>query len=811
MADRDQASEQRRLRALAAYDILDTAPEADFDELVELAAELCETPIALISLIDARRQWFKARHGVEVTETPREISFCTWALDYPDLLEVADARRDSRFADNPLVAGESGVRFYAGAPLRTPEGYALGTLCVIDHVPRVLTERQRRVLIVLARQVMHQLELRRRLAEEMRAEAKLREAERVLQESSELMAIASDAARIGGWRLELFPRRVVWSEDVRRIHEVAEGYQPELSTALAFYPPHERRRVAGAIDACSADGMPFDLELQLVTARGRTIWVRCIGRPQRDADGRIVAIQGAFQDIDAPKRNELALEQVGRQLQTTLESISDALFTLDRDWRFTYLNQRAEQLLMRAREELLGKVVWDEFGVALETAFYVQYQRAMRDGETVSFVEYYEPLATWFDVTAYPTPEGIAVYFRDVSEKIELEARLAQVQKLEAIGRLTGGVAHDFNNLLTVIIGNAELLAEELGADHPAAPIVDLVCTAADRGAELTSRLLASARRQALEPRVVAPAAVIDGMGALLRRTLGETVEVDLFHEPGLWPVFVDTTQLETALINLCVNARDAMPQGGKLTIETANVVLDESYAVGHAEVEPGSYVQISVSDTGIGMSPEQLARAFEPFFTTKPKGKGTGLGLSMVYGFVRQSGGHVNLYSEEGVGTVVHLYLPRADSEAVEPVVATAAAPQSGAGERILLVEDDALVREHALRLLRDLGYRVTEAASGIEALTLLRDGLQVDLLFTDVIMPGGLTGPQLAAAARALLPALPVLYTSGYTENAIVHHGRVDPGVLLLHKPYRRATLAEKIRQALHAAPATHNDNNE
>jgi CheY-like chemotaxis protein len=349
-----------------------------------------------------------------------------------------------------------------------------------------------------------------------------------------------------------------------------------------------------------------------------------------------------------------------------------------------------------------------------------------------------------------------------------------------------------------VIVGNADTLLEELAGHPQLVPLVQMIHAAGERGAALTNHLLAFARRQALEPKNVRPGELVDGMRTLLRRTLGEIIELSIVHAPDVAMVSVDPAQFESALLNLCINARDSMPGGGRLIIETSNVVLDEHYAEQRVDVAPGRYVRISVSDTGTGMSPEDAARAFDPFFTTKPRGKGTGLGLSMVYGFTKQSGGHVAIYSELGHGTVVTLYLPQVESMA-EPEPPAEPEQASRGGERILLVEDDDLVREHALRLLQGMGYEVTAATNGPEALDLLRKGVPCDLLFTDVIMPGGMTGPKLAEAARTLRSGLRVLYTSGYTENAIVHHGRVDPGVNLLHKPYRRPELAAKIRAAL------------
>jgi signal transduction histidine kinase/ActR/RegA family two-component response regulator len=378
-----------------------------------------------------------------------------------------------------------------------------------------------------------------------------------------------------------------------------------------------------------------------------------------------------------------------------------------------------------------------------------------------------------------------------------LQDQLQQAVKMKAIGQLTGGVAHDFNNLLTVILGNAETLVDQLQDNARLRVLAELTQRAAERGAELTHRMLAFARQQALEPRATDANKLVAGMDAMLRRTLGEDQEIEIVQRAGLWPAMVDPSQLESALLNLAINARDAMPNGGRLTIETANAHVDEDYAAVHDEVTPGQYTLISVSDTGCGMSRETMARAFEPFYSTKGVGKGTGLGLSMVYGFAKQSGGHVKLYSEVGSGTTVKLYLPRADATAVES--AAAVDEERGGSETVLVAEDDEMMRGHVTRILRDLGYNVIVSSNGPEALAIIDSGVAFDVLLTDIVMPGGMSGRALADAAARRRPGLKVLYMSGYSENAIIHHGRLDPGVHLLRKPYRRRELATKLRRVL------------
>ena len=383
-----------------------------------------------------------------------------------------------------------------------------------------------------------------------------------------------------------------------------------------------------------------------------------------------------------------------------------------------------------------------------------------------------------------------------------LSQQLQQSQRLEAIGQLTGGIAHDFNNLLTVVMGNAELLTEQHQDQPDLRLLSEMISHAAQRGAELTQRLLAFARKQALDPLPVDVNLLLSGLDALLRRTLGEHIEIELVHGAGLWPALVDQGQLENALLNLCLNARDAMPSGGRLTLETSNTLLDGDYATRHDDVLPGQYVMLAVSDTGLGIKPEHLQRVFEPFFSTKEKGKGTGLGLSMVYGFIKQSAGHVGIYSEPGQGTTVKLYLPRWQGKGAPPVAPTVGAMAVGGNEFILLVEDDEAVSRYALAALQSFGYQVMVAGNGPAALALIEQHSNIDLLFTDVVMPGGMNGRALADAARRLRPALRVLYTSGYTENAIVHHGRLDAGAQLLSKPYRRNELGRAVRQALATA---------
>lgn len=386
----------------------------------------------------------------------------------------------------------------------------------------------------------------------------------------------------------------------------------------------------------------------------------------------------------------------------------------------------------------------------------------------------------------------------EIEERRRTEAVLAQSQKMETIGKLTGGVAHDFNNLLQVVSGNLQLLAFDVAGNARAEKRVTNAMAGVSRGAKLAAQLLAFGRRQALEPKVVNVTRFVRGMDDMLRRAIGEAIEIETIVGGGLWNTFVDPAQIENALLNLAINARDAMDGQGKLTIELGNASLDDAYARNHSEVTPGQYVMLAVSDTGTGMAPEIIDKVFEPFFSTKSEGKGSGLGLSMVYGLVKQSGGHVAIYSEVGEGTTIKLYLPRAAApEDLE--VETTAGPIVGGTETVLVVEDDDEVRATVVEMLGELGYQVLKAVDAGSALSVIESGIPIDMLFTDVVMPGALKSPELARRARERLPELAVLFTSGYTENSIVHGGKLDAGIELLSKPYTREALARKFEQVL------------
>ena len=516
-------------------------------------------------------------------------------------------------------------------------------------------------------------------------------------------------------------------------------------------------------------------------------------------------------------QSQASLQRSEEQLRLLVTGVRDhALFMLDPAGNVASWNEGAERLSGYRADEIIGgnfsRFFPPEKSAAGAPHQLLDVAATAGSAEEEGWRVRKDGSRFWASsvITALRDPSGdlrgFAKVVRDITERRQQQEALeqsrialAQLQKMEAIGQLTGGVAHDFNNLLQSILGSIELLQRPAGLSDPArtSRLLDTARRAGERGAALTQRLLAFARRQPLAPQIVDVNKLVGSMSELLHRTLGETIEVETVAAAGLWRAQVDPNQLESAILNLAVNARDAMPRGGKLTIETGNTWLDERYAAAHAEVVPGQYVLIAISDSGEGMSEDTLAHVFEPFFTTKPEGRGTGLGLAQVHGFVKQSGGHIKLYSELGHGTTVKIYLPRY-TQADEPQAVSdhaAANPRDGQ-ESVLLVEDDEGVRLYAAEALETLGYNVFQAAEAQSALRILDEHPGIALLFTDVGLPG-LNGRKLAEEARRRSPSLKILYTTGYASNAVVHNGILDAGVELLSKPFTTDALAHKLEQ--------------
>ncbi len=588
--------------------------------------------------------------------------------------------------------------------------------------------------------------------------------------------------------------------------ETVLGYRPQEMigrSAVDFIHPDHLETSRQEMRAARRGLHPKFSDTRGIHKDGHAVWLSWLGT-WSDPVKRFFF---AGRDMTESRQVQETLRESAQLARGIIDTALDAFVQIDAQGIILDWNTQAENLLGWRRDEALGKNAFELMGrpegplkMALQ-AFLLSREHVVRQPRREVQIRRRDgsEITAELSIAALKTRDGFVfnAFIRDLTDRIAAEERIRQAEKMEAMGQLTGGIAHDFNNILTVVTGTIEILADAVKGEPQLAAITQMIDEAASRGADLTQQLLAFARKQPLEPKETDVNTLIIDTAKLLQRTLGEHVEIESVFADEVCPAIVDPNQLATAILNLALNARDAMPDGGKLIIETGTVVLDESYARMHGDVRPGSYAMIAVSDTGTGIPADMLDKVFNPFFTSKGPGKGTGLGLSMVYGFVKQSSGHIMIYSEEGHGTTIKMYLPPA-TDILPAVEATLAPTVEGGHETILVVEDDKLVRDYVLTQLHSLGYVTLDAANATEALAVVASGHTFDLLFTDVIMPG-LNGRQLANEMLKVKPGLKVLYTSGYTENAIIHHGRLDEGVLLLAKPYRKSDMAIMIRKAL------------
>jgi PAS domain S-box-containing protein len=652
-----------------------------------------------------------------------------------------------------------------------------------------------------------------------------------LRAEQEALSVARTIAQMGSWETDLRTLEVRWTPETFGIFEVnGKGFEPTHDAFLSFVHPDDRSFVQRAFLESLGTREVQSIDHRILLPDGRIKYLTQRWKTVVDESGTPIRAMGTCQDITEREIASQRLRDSEAKLRRSQEIFSTAervasigavaldfrtglwewsdeayrIYGLDPDQFTPSLETFPSLIHPDDRDALLGAIPLARQGITPPPMEY----RIIRPDGTERLLRREATLARG------PGGEilGIVGTLQDITdvranerERELLQERIREGQRLEAIGQMTGGIAHDFNNLLTVILGNAEVLGRNLPKASPLQEMVDLTRLAAGRGAQLTNRLLAFSRRQTLAPKALDVNALVQNMESILRRALGEGISFLYTGNESLWPCYADDSQLENALLNLVVNARDAMPRGGRLTIEASNLclraedqVLDAS-GDAPASIPPGDYVKIAVTDTGCGMTEETRQHAFEPFFTTKDVGKGSGLGLSMVYGFIRQSGGQVEISSEIGVGTSVILSLPRATGSVERDAGAAGESLIVGGTEHILVVEDDDLVRRQSVVNLRSLGYRVTDARDGIEALELLKSGKTFDLLFTDMVMPRGINGRQLAEAASTLCPDMPVLYTSGYAEEHITRESRPGIGLTLLRKPYNAADLARKVRDIL------------
>jgi PAS domain S-box-containing protein len=666
------------------------------------------------------------------------------------------------------------------------------------------------------------------------------EAERLAQhqEIAERYRLAALATNDAIWDWQLADGQVIWNPALQRLF----GHALEQTNAewwLDHIHPEDRHRVETSIHAViDGSGEAWSGEYRFRRADGSHADVFDRGSVLRNAEGQAVRMIGAMLDLSSRKATEAALRQSEQRFQALFERIDEGFCIIEfldgphgpmSD--YVHILANPAYLANAGIANVVGQKVRDM--VPDEADAWVDiYRRVLLTGEPVRFERELVKTARYLELAAFrvepPELRQVAVLFQDVTarhraeialrelndtlerrvaaevaERLRTEDALRQSQKMEAVGQLTGGIAHDFNNMLAVVLSSLDLLDRKFIGDDPRARrFVESARSGARRAAQLTQRLLAFARQQPLQPESLDINKLVAGMSDLLRHSLGGGVQLETVLAGGLWRTHIDPNQLENAILNLAVNARDAMgePGEGRLTIETANCYLNERYAAEHPGVQAGQYVMVAVTDTGVGMAPEVIAKAFEPFFTTKEVGRGTGLGLSQVYGFVRQSGGHAKIYSEVGHGTTVKIYMPRqlGTHDAVPEVDQVAPGMHGDGRELILVVEDEPSMRALSVETLQELGYRVLEAESGPAALRLLDAHEDIALMFTDVVMPG-MNGRKLADEARRRRPTLKIVFTTGYTRNAVVHNGVLDPGVHLIGKPFTMDELASRLREVL------------
>lgn len=970
------------------YEILDTPPEVEFDELAALAAHICETPIALITLLDEKRQWFKSRIGLTFPETARDISFCHHAIKQPTLFIVPDSARDERFSENPLVASEPHIRFYAGAPLITPQGDALGTLCVIDKVPRELRLEQQQALRVLGRHVMTQLELRKCSSElallrsdherlktsaqalrrsEKKAHEQYEELGQVYQSSplglclidrdyrivrvnEQFTAISgrTPAEHFGRTLKEIFPELVPWIEP--SYQSVFESGESVLGLEFCYPVPVDSKRErcwhASFRPVKSTDGrvLAVALNLEEITKRkqaenlirrrteqqaaiarlsqralggiglqalmdeavqliaqtlgveyakvlelssdAREFFLRAgvgwkngvVGKTSVDAgsdsqagftllsdtpvkvenlgtekrfraprllsdhgviSGMSVVIQGqgvpygvlgahssvrhVFSDDDVRflqtianglssaigrKRTEEEIQVAKERYLSLFEQAPDGILILDPDTTLAVeFNETAHRQLGYSREEFSRMRIADYEVDHTPREIEQSVKRALREGQSSFEVRHRSKSGEIRNVLVnskavdFKGRRAFQTIWHDITDRRRLEEQFRQAQKMEAIGLLAGGIAHDFNNLLTIIQVNASLLGAEAMDPRAVVALAKPIARATERASGLTRQLLVFSRKERLRPHNLDLNEIVSNTVRMLQRILGEDIALRTDYAPELPPIHADPGMLEQTLMNLAVNARDAMPTGGRLRITTFAYESEKKTAKQNPDAHPGKYVCLNVSDTGSGIPPENLPRIFDPFFTTKEIGKGTGLGLATVYGIVEEHGGWIEVESEVGNGTTFRTFFPIAESRRSEPDGTPPAIAQFPRGnEGVLIVEDSRDLCSLLSDLLRGCGYRVFSASSGVAALEVWKNEKEkIQLLLTDIIMPCGMTGFDLAQRLKRENPQLKVIYTSGYTLDTESNEPELIEGVNFLRKPYHPSKLAGLVRNCL------------
>jgi PAS domain S-box-containing protein len=788
--------ELSRLKALAECRIVDSPPEEFFDDIANQATYLCGTSIGFISFIDSQREWLKAKVGWEVTEIPRDQSFNALTLGNPHILIVEDTAADRRFGLHPWVT-QSGIRSYAAAPVVTKEGYVLGAINVLDRLPRALPGGHQRILQTLANAIAAQLDSRRASFNQTTSTPDSRYQLLLDQNVAGFYRTAPDGRLLGCNRT--FARMLGYASQ-----EEVLGCQAQQF----YFSGEERDRF---LKDLQREGSLLNSELRLRRKDGSSIWVVENVAATCDSQGNLTLIEGTMVDISAHKRAEDALRESQERLHGIIASAMDAIITVDEKQQIVVFNKSAEEIFRCTAREVIGQSI-NRF---LPERFREIHQQHIRDfGQTgVSTRSMYSPgtlVAVRSNGEEFPIEASISqvttsteklysVILRDISVRKRTEEQLRQSQKMEAVGQLAGGIAHEFNNYLAIIMGYTELLEREtVGIDGLQMSLAE-IRDASQKVASLTRQLLAFSRKQVIEPREVDLNSAVWETHKLLRRLIPATIDLIPKLQDDVGKVKADPAQVQQILINLVLNARDSMPAGGKIFIETEEIDLDPEYASRQLDVQPGRYVMLSVADTGIGMDNETLSHIFEPFFTTKEEGKGTGLGLSTTYGIVKQSGGHLTVASVPGKGSTFRIYLPRLSSVSAAIPQPSKAQCNQPRRETVLVVEDESALRKLMTKVLERASFQVVEAKDAEQAVEICKSGTEpLDMVVSDLAMPK-LNGLQLKEIVSGLRPKLKFLLISGYAEDVVE-----DPAILrkdtnFLEKPFLPDELILKVREIL------------
>lgn len=751
--------------------------------------------------------------------------YCETVIKTRKKLRISNALKFEKWKENPDV--KLGMIAYLGYPLCFPDQTPFGTFCILDNKEQHFSAQNEKLLLQFKRVIeldlslIYNLGLKnsdghadvfRRLSDEneryQKALAKQKKAEEALKTSYSLLKIAGETARFGGWSVNLEDNICIWSDVVADIHEMPRGYTPTVEETIQFYAPDSRERITRVFNACVTEGIPYDEELEILTQKGKRVWVRTIGEAVRDEEGSILKVHGSFQDISRHKCYEQELKESEERFRA-LHNASFGGIGIHDKGIILECNQGLSEITGYSHEELIGMdgllLIAEGSRDMVRRNIRERYEKPYEAEGLRKNGELY-PLRIEAREIKYKGRDIRVAEFRDITqrkkaeeERERLENELRQVQKIESVGRLAGGVAHDFNNMLTVIIGHTEMALMQTGPEDPSYEHWQAVRDAAERSANLTRQLLAFARKQTIEPRVIDLNESVEEMLKMLRRLIGENIE--LIWKPGsnLGEVNVDPSQIDQILANLCVNSRDAITGVGQIVIETSLASFDEAYCAAHPGFNFGEYVCLSVKDNGCGMDAGTLSHIFEPFFTTKERGKGTGLGLSSVYGAVQQNKGFIDVRSKLGEGTTVCVYFPRHETENRPKVVEDLTKPDSTESETILLVEDEPGILCVTRIALEKMGYAVIPALTPEEAIDSARKyNGGIDLLVTDVVMPG-MNGRDLAEKLLTISPGLKCLFMSGYTADVIGHQGVLFDGVHFIQKPFTLYDMKLKLREVL------------